>query len=133
MGVPQWDPHCIRNPNTRVFGLKKFSKNSDEWGAQKSAERQTEADLRRRIAWTFKAKLAKWRAITFHDRLRNHSYRPRLCSRPCHQHVCTPGVGADEGAGCRGCTTAPAGDSARLFNLMRPFEKRHEFRFQSNR
>ena len=75
---------CVAAEVKDVFGPGDTG--PDEWGAQKSAEHQTEADLRRRIAWTS----AKWRAVTFHGRLRNPQPRPRLCSRTCHPVSYTP-------------------------------------------
>ncbi len=50
---------CVAAEVKDVFGPGETG--PDEWGAQKSAEHQTEADLRRRIAWT----LSKWRAISY--------------------------------------------------------------------
>ena len=97
---------CLLAEVKDVFGPGETGQ--DEWGAQKSAEHQTEADLRRRIAWT----LAKWRAMTFHDRLRNHSYDPTSAHDPATNTSARQSWGQTRGRGAEAAQQPPRGAPA---------------------
>jgi hypothetical protein len=112
---------CVKDEVKDVFGPGENG--PDEWSARKDVQHQAEANLRRRIAWT----LAKWRAIIFHEAIRNHG-RPTTNTAARQPRGRTRGRGAEaaqqpsreapadsRGAGGAGPSTAPspAPDTAR--------------------